>query len=111
VIIEDLTVRNMLRNHTLARAISDASWSQLRRQLEYKADWYGRSVIAIDRWYPSSRTCSACGVDRGETAAGHPGMGVPVRTVHDRDINAAKVVLAAGLAVAACGDGVRPART
>ena len=53
VIIEDLSVRNMVRNHTLARAISDASWAELRRQLEYKADWYGRTVIAVDRWYPS----------------------------------------------------------
>ena len=54
-------VRNMVRNHTLARAISDASWAEFRRQLEYKADWYGRTVIAVDRWYPSSKTCSACG--------------------------------------------------
>ena len=111
VIIEDLSVRNMVRNHALARAISDASWSELRRQLEYKADWYGRAVIAIDRFYPSSKTCSACGaiaariplnVRKGECAT----CGIP----HDRDVNAAKVILAAGLAVAACGDGVRPAR-
>ena len=61
VIIEDLSVRNMVRNRQLARAISDASWSELRRMLEYKADWYGRKVIAIDRFYPSSKTCSACG--------------------------------------------------
>jgi len=62
VIIEDLPVRNMVRNHTLARAISDAAWAQLRRQLEYKADWYGRTVIAVDRFYPTSKTCSVCGV-------------------------------------------------
>jgi len=112
VIIEDLTVRNMLRNHSLARAISDASWSEFRRQLEYKADWYGRTVIAVDRFYPSSRTCSAC----GRLAASMP---LNVRewacpacgTVHDRDINAARNIRAAGLAVLACGDGVRPART
>jgi putative transposase len=111
VIIENLSVRNMVRNHALARAISDASWSELRRQLEYKADWYGRAVIAIDRFYPSSKTCSACGViaeriplnvRKWECAT----CGIP----HDRDVNAAKVILAAGLAVAACGDGVRPAR-
>jgi putative transposase len=112
VIIEDLSVRNMVRNHCVARAISDASWSEFRRQLEYKADWYGRTVIAIDRFYPSSKTCSACGV----IAATMP---LNVRewtcaacgTLHDRDVNAAKNILAAGLAVAACGDGVRPART
>jgi putative transposase len=62
VIIEDLPVRTMVRNHSLARAISDAAWAELRRQLEYKADWYGRTVIAVDRFCPSSKTCSACGV-------------------------------------------------
>lgn len=111
VVIEDLSVRNMVRNHNLARAISDASWSEFRRQLEYKADWYGRTVIALDRFYPSSKTCSACGAIAAK-------MPLNVRewacaacgTAHDRDVNAAKVILAAGLAVAACGDGVRPAR-
>jgi putative transposase len=112
VMIEDLSVRNMVRNHCLARAISDASWSELRRQLEYKADWYGRTVIAIDRFYPSSKTCSACGAITAK-------MPLNVRewacascgTLHDRDVNAAKVILAEGLSVIACGDGVRPART
>ena len=112
VIIEDLSVRNMVRNHSLARAISDASWSEFRRQLEYKADWYGRTVIAVDRFYPSSKTCSACGVIAAK-------MPLNIRewacaacgVLHDRDINAAKVIRAAGLAVLACGDGVRPPRT
>jgi len=111
VIVEDLSVRNMIRNHTLARAISGASWAELRRLLAYKADWYGRSVIAIDRFCPSSKTCSAC----GQLAASMP---LNVRqwtcascgSAHDRDVNAAKVIRAAGLAVQACGDGVRPAR-
>ncbi|WP_251081716.1 transposase [Frankia sp. Mgl5] len=112
VVIEDLSVRNMVRNHALARAISDASWSELRTMLEYKAGWYGRTVIAIDRFYPSSKTCSVCGsiVEK---------MPLNVRewacrgcgTVHDRDVNAARNILAAGLAVAACGDGVRPPRS
>jgi putative transposase len=111
VVIEDLPVRNMVRNHSLARAIHDASWAELRRQLEYKADWYGRTVIAIDRFYPSSKTCSAC----GHLAAAMP---LQIRTwtctrcgtEHDRDVNAAVNILAAGLAVSACGDGVRPSR-
>ena len=111
VVIDDLSVRTMIRNHTLARAISDASWSELRRQLEYKADWYGRAVIAVDRFYPSSKTCPACGVI---TAT----MPLNVRewvcaacgASHDRDVNAAKVLCAAGLAVQACRDGVRPPR-
>lgn len=111
VVIEDLTVRNMLANHSLARAISDASWSELRRQLEYKADWYGRTVIAIDRWYPSSKTCSTCGAIRNTLPLSIRDWTCPCGAVHDRDVNAAKVILAAGLAVAACGDGVRPART
>ena len=99
VIIEDLSVRNMVRNHCLARAISDASWSEFRRMLEYKADWYGRTVIAVDRFYPSSKTCSACGHHR-EDAAEHPGVDLRrVRRAHDRDVNAAKVLQAAGLAV------------
>lgn len=111
VVIEDLPVRTPVRNHSLARAISDASWAELRAMLGYKASWYGRTVIAVNRFYPSSKTCSACGhlaaplplnVREWECAA--------CGSVHDRDVNAAKVILAAGLAVAACGDGVRPAR-
>ncbi|MFD4444012.1 RNA-guided endonuclease InsQ/TnpB family protein [Nocardia sp. NPDC058519] len=110
IAIEDLSVRNMVRNRKLARAISDASWSEFRSMLEYKADWYGRTVVAIDRFYPSSKSCSTCGriVDK---------MALVIRewtclcgTVHDRDINAAKNIRAAGLAVLACGDGVRPSR-
>ncbi|MEU2737791.1 RNA-guided endonuclease TnpB family protein [Streptomyces sp. NPDC007095] len=111
IVIEDLTVRNMLKNRTLARAISDASWTELRSMLEYKTQWYGRDLIAVDRWYPSSRTCSTCG---------HLVAKLPLNirewtcaacgTVHDRDENAAKNILAAGLAVSACGAGVRPQR-
>ncbi|MFD5175756.1 RNA-guided endonuclease InsQ/TnpB family protein [Nocardia sp. NPDC058379] len=99
VAIEDLTVRNMVANHTLARAISDASWRQLRTMLEYKADWYGREVLVVDRWYPSTRVCSHCG------ALGDK-LSLNVRAwtcrrcgvVHDRDVNAARNILAAGLA-------------
>ncbi len=92
--------------------VSNVAMQELRRQLEYKADWYGRNVIAVDRFYPSSKTCSACGVITAK-------MPLSVRewvctacgVRHDRDVNAAKVLQAAGLAVAACGDGVRPPRT
>ena len=109
--VEDLNVRNMVKNHSLARAISDASWSEFRRMLEYKADWHGRTVIALDRFYPSSKTCSACGAIAAK-------MPLNVRewecracgAAHDRDVNAAMSIRAAGLAVLACGDGVRPAR-
>jgi len=111
VIIEDLSVRNMVRNHSLARVISDAAWSELRRQLEYKAAWYGREVIAIDRWYPSSKTCSACGAIVEKLPLNVREWTCRCGATHDRDVNAAKVILAAGLAVSACGDGVRPPRS
>ena len=111
VAIEDLNVRGMVRNRRLARAISDQGWGDLRAMLEYKAEWYGRDLVAVDRWFPSSKRCSACGhvVERLPLNARQwacPECAV----VHDRDINAAVNILAAGLAVTACGDGVRPAR-
>nr|WP_307672276.1 RNA-guided endonuclease TnpB family protein [Streptomyces sp. V4I2] len=108
LVIEDLTVRNMVKNRTLARAISDAGWGEFRSMLEYKATWYGRRVIAVDRFFPSSRLCSVCGTVQEK-------MPLSVRTwtcacgaAHDRDVNAAKNLLAAGLAVSVCGAGVRP---
>ncbi len=112
VIIEDLPVRDMVRNHSLARAISDASWAELRRQLEYKAGWYGRTVIAVDRFYPSSKTCSACGVITAKMPLNIREWTCAACGVRDdRDLNAAKVIRAEGLSVQACGDGVRPSRT
>ncbi|WP_405535273.1 transposase [Streptomyces sp. NBC_00075] len=112
LVIEDLTVRNMVRNHMLARAISDASWSEFRSMLEYKAAWYGREVIVVDRFFPSSKLCSVCGTLQNR-------MPLSVRTwtcdncgtTHDRDVNAANNLLAAGLAVTVCGAGVRPQRS
>ncbi|MGW5430515.1 RNA-guided endonuclease InsQ/TnpB family protein [Streptomyces sp. NPDC004059] len=111
IVIEDLTVRNLLKNGRLARAISDAAWREFRSMLEYKAQWYGREVIAVDRWFPSSKLCSNCGTLQDK-------MPLSVRTwtcdcgvTHDRDVNAARNTLAAGLAVSACGAGVRPQRS
>jgi putative transposase len=113
IVMEDLAVRNLLKNHTLARAISDASWTELRSMLEYKAQWYGRNLVVVDRWHPSSRICSACGALKES-------LPLAERTfrcdngacglVLDRDVNAARNILAAGLAVTACGDCVRPQR-
>jgi putative transposase len=111
ICIEDLDIRTMLGTPWLARAISDASWYELRRQLEYKADWYGRTVIAIDRFYPSNETCSVCGLVRAKLPLNVREWICPCGVTHDRDINAAKVIKAAGLAVSACGDGVRPSRS
>ncbi|MFF4879644.1 RNA-guided endonuclease InsQ/TnpB family protein [Micromonospora sp. NPDC000668] len=99
VVIEDLSVRTMLRNHSLARAISDAAWTQLRSMIEYKAAWYGRTVIAVDRWHPSTKTCSACGRINTAMTLGVRAWTCPgCDAVHDRDVNAAKNILAAGLA-------------
>lgn len=111
IAIEDLSVRNMVRNHSLARSISDASWSQFRSMLEYKADWYGRTVVAIDRFYPSSKSCSTCGWIADKLPLDIRAWTCPCGAVHDRDINAAKNIRAVGLAVLACGDGVRPPRS
>ena len=109
IAIETLAVSNMQKNHSLAKSIADASWSEFVRQLEYKALWYGRELVGIDRWYPSSKRCSDC----GHTVAKMP---LNVRewacpecgAIHDRDINAARNILAAGLAVLANGENVSP---
>ncbi len=98
IVIEDLTVRNMVKNHTLARAISDAAWSELRSMLEYKAAWYGRELIAVDRWFPSSKICSDCGVLQDKMPLNIRTWTCPCGSTHDRDVNAAKNILAAGLA-------------
>jgi putative transposase len=111
ICVESLQVKNMLGNHHLAKAISDVGWGELVRQLQYKASWYGRAVVAIDKFYPSSKRCSACGhlldsLDWDVRQWTCPDCG----TVHDRDTNAALNIKAAGLAVYASGEAVRPGR-
>ena len=114
IVVEDLAVKNMIRNRKLAKAISDCGWGEFRRQLEYKAARAGRHLIVIDRWYPSSKTCSACGhllavLSLSTRTWQCPSCG----TRHDRDINAAKNIAAAGRAAGAgngadaCGADVR----
>src|SRR5690606_34999397 len=98
IAVEDLTVRNMVKNHSLARAISDASWRELRSMLEYKAQWYGRTLVAVDRWFPSSKLCSACGALQEKMPLNVREWTCACGAVHDRDVNAARNVLAAGLA-------------
>jgi putative transposase len=118
IVIEDLNVAGMVRNRHLARAISDCGWGEFRRQLAYKCQRYGRRLAVIDRWYPSSKTCSACGYLLAGLSLSTRRWTCPAcRARHDRDLNAAKNILAAGLAVArdppgdACGAGVRHAET
>ena len=113
IALESLQVKNMIQNHHLAKSIADVSWGELVRQLSYKCEWNNRTFVQIDKFYPSSKRCSTvgCGYHMKK-------MPLHVRTwvcpacgsTHDRDINAAKNILAAGLAVLACGEAVRPAR-
>ena len=114
IAIEDLAVSNMVANRRLARAISDCGWGEFRRQLEYKCAWYGRRLVVIDRWYRSSKTCSACGHRLAELSLSTRHWTCPACGArHDRDVNAAKNIVAAGRAVAraspgdACGAEVR----
>ena len=101
ICIEDLASRNLMKNHHLARAIGDASWREFVRQLHYKADWYGKKIVTISRWFPSSQLCSSCGVRSGKKP-------LSIRewtcencgTHHDRDINASLNILKEGLSLA-----------
>jgi len=104
ICIESLAVKNMMQHPTLAKAIADVRWGEFVRQLEYKAAWYGRTLIHIDQWYPSSKTCSICAhvlesLDLDVREWTCPNCG----THHDRDINAANSILAEGLKVYAAG--------
>jgi putative transposase len=111
ICVESLRVKNMVKNHCLAKSIHDVGWGEFVRQLEYKAAWYGRTLIKIDTFYPSSKRCFDCGhvletlsLDEREWTC--PKCGVH----HDRDLNAANNVLAEGLSAAACGETARPGR-
>lgn len=96
-----------VKNRKLARSISDAGWSELVRQLTYKAAWYGRELLKIDRWCPSSKRCGSCGRVVDKLPLNVRKCQCQCGATHDRDINAAQNILAAGLAVSVCGNGVR----
>lgn len=98
VCIEDLNTKGMLRNHKLAKSISDVSWSAFVSKLEYKAKWYGKTIVIISRWFPSSQICSDCGYHDGKKTLEIRNWTCPVcHEHHDRDINASKNILAEGL--------------
>ena len=101
ICMEDLASKNLMKNHHLARAIGDASWTEFVRQLHYKADWYGKKIVTISRWFPSSQLCSNCGLASGKKPLSVrewtcEGCG----THHDRDINASLNILKEGLSLA-----------
>ncbi|WP_238996063.1 RNA-guided endonuclease InsQ/TnpB family protein [Azotobacter chroococcum] len=107
VCAETLAVKNMIRHPKRSKAIADAGWGEFVRQLEYKGEWAGRQIVQIDRWYPSSKRCSCCGhtLERLPLDVRH--WSCPeCATEHDRDVNAAINIKAAGLAVLALGENV-----
>lgn len=114
VVLEDLNVKGMSakakkgrRKRGLNRSIRDASWAEFRSMLSYKAEWYGRELVVIDRWFPSSQMCSVCGTVDGKKPLDVREWVCRCGAVLDRDINAAKNILAAGQAVSVCGDNRR----
>ncbi|WP_286789111.1 MULTISPECIES: RNA-guided endonuclease InsQ/TnpB family protein [unclassified Pseudomonas] len=107
VCVENLAVKNMIRNPRLSKAIADAGWGELVRQLQYKGAWAGRQVVAIDRWFPSSKRCSGCGFVMDSMPLSVRLWVCPeCKAEHDRDVNAALNIKAAGLAVLAPGANV-----
>lgn len=98
ICIEDLNTKGMLRNHKLAKSISDVSWSAFVSKLEYKTTWYGKTIVKVSRWFPSSQICSDCGHHDGKKSLEIRDWTCPIcHANHDRDINASKNILAEGL--------------
>jgi len=118
IVVENLAVRNMLRNHKLAKSISDAGWGQFCTLLKYKAEWFGKTYIEVDRFFPSSKTCSNCLHQVDNLSLDIRSWQCPkCQMLHDRDINAAINIrneglrlLAGGHLATASGQRVRPSK-
>jgi putative transposase len=109
IAIETLAVTNMVKNRRLSKSIMGAGWIEFVRQIEYKARWYGRTLIGIDRWYPSSKRCFSCGFVVQKLPLSACSWTCPnCGSHHDRDVNAARNILAAGHAASALGEAVSP---
>lgn len=109
VCVESLKVKNMIRNPKLSKAIADAGWGEIVRQLKYKGEWAGRVVVTIDQFFPSSKRCSDCGYTLSKMALNVRSWVCPeCGANHDRDVNAAKNIKAVGLTALACGESVNP---
>jgi putative transposase len=103
IALEDLNVKGMVKNHNLAKAISDSSWSSFVTKLTYKAQWYGKEVIKIDRFFPSSKTCSDCGHINQNLILDVRNWTCVCGTKHDRDVNASKNILKRALVIQSSG--------
>lgn len=111
ICIEDLNIKGMMKNHRLARQISDVTWGEFVRMLAYKAEMNDKKVVKIDRYYPSSKTCHTCGyVNTDLKLSDREWICPDCGSVIDRDINAAMNILSAGLADYTCGVSVKPAK-
>jgi putative transposase len=103
IALEDLNVKGMVKNHCLAKAISDAAWSGFVTKLTYKAQWYGKQVIKIDRFFPSSKTCSDCGHIKESLDLSERSWTCVCGSRHDRDVNASKNILKRALVIQSSG--------
>jgi putative transposase len=114
IVLEDLNVKGMMKNHCLAKSIADVSLSELVRMIKYKAEWYGRTVLQVNRWFPSSKTCNDCNyVKQDLTLEDREWVCLRCNVKHDRDLNAAKNIRKQGITTAgtagiAWGAEVRP---
>ena len=114
IVLEDLNVKGMMKNHKLAGAVADASFSEIKRQLEYKTKWYGGEILEVDRWFPSSKLCSCCGALKDDLTLSDRVYDCTCRLKIDRDLNAAINLEHNGLStlssrgIKACGESVRP---